>query len=103
MNNGEMQKYQIGTNKYMAPYRLTSYSGVLNTDVHDNVTKIMFYAFSGLKKDVVIVYCSDDSGIDKRDFNGGIYGGSWNFSNTRKINVNWYSATIMGYKIDMNR
>jgi hypothetical protein len=101
MNNGVMQRYQIGTNKYIAPYRVTSYSGVLYTDVNDGVTKIMFYAFSGLKKDVVIVYCSDDSGIDQRDFSGSIYDAMWNYSNTKKIDVNWYSAIINGYKTDI--
>lgn len=95
LNNGEMQQYQIGTDKFLVPYRLTSYSGVLYTDVDNGVTKVMFFAYSGFNKDVVIVYSSDDSGINENDFSGNFpIGSTWNFSKINKIDTNWYSSTI---------
>ncbi|MEA4831616.1 hypothetical protein SDC9_127036 [bioreactor metagenome] len=96
MNEGKV--YPIDNNEYIVPYKSTSYTGVLYTEVNDGITKIMFYAFKGVKKDIVIVYSSDDSSINKKDFNNIIYGGTWNFSNIKKIDTNWYSATINGYK-----
>ena|GEM_PF-2825954 len=93
----QMQKMgrQIDRNEYIVPYRFTSFSGVMYTQVNGEVKKDLFYTYNGFQKDIVIVYTSDDSGIDKRDFSEcfptGYY---WNFREIHKIERNWYSATV---------
>lgn len=99
VKSGKIHKYQIDEYEYMAPYRLTSYSGVLYLDQNSGVTKIMFYAFRRFQKDVVIVYSSDDSSIDETDFFNVLGFARWNYSNIQKIETNWYSATVNGYTI----
>lgn len=92
VNNGEIRHLQTDTNEYAVPYRSTSYAGVMYTE---GVSKIMFFAYYGFEKAVVIVYSSVDSGIDKDDFNDGFPTGyNWGFSDIKKIDTNWYSATV---------
>lgn len=100
--NGEIHSYAIDENEYRVPFRLTSYSGVMQKDIHNGVTKVEFNAFKGIKKDndVIIVYASDDSGITSDDFTDDLI--TWNLSNIKKICPKWYSATVNGYKLNAN-
>ncbi len=102
VNSEEIHSYAIDENEYRAPFRLTSYSGVMHKDSHNGVTKVKFYAFKGIKKDndVIIVYSSDDSSIDSDDFSDDLV--KWNLSNIKKICPNWYSATVNGYELNSN-
>lgn len=99
---GYKKNYQLGSDEYIAPYRLSSYSGVVRVQVHNDVTKLMFSAYKGYSREVVIVYSSDDSGINKKDFSDRLNGATWNFSNIKKIDGNWYSATVNGLTLGTN-
>ena len=88
-----MENYLIGEGEYIVPYRLTSYSGVLNK-ADGTITKMMFYAYSGFGKCVVIIYTADDSGINSEEFSEIFNIGKWKYSNIRKLDTNWYSATV---------
>lgn len=104
INGGEIEdykrNYQLGSEEYIVPYRLASYSGVIQVQIHNDIIKVMFSAYKGYSREVVIVYASDDSGIDKTDFSSN--GATCNYSNINKIDVNWYSATISGYTMPSN-
>ena len=87
INNSEGELPRKNTNEYIVPYRLTSYTGLLYTYENDDVTKIMFYVFSGFRGGVVLVYSSDGSELKNTDFQR-------RFENIEKVDENWYSAYI---------
>lgn len=87
INNSEVELPRKNTNEYIVPYRLTSYTGLLYTYENDDVTKIMFYVFSGFRGGVVLVYSSDGSELKNTDFQR-------RFENIEKVDENWYSAYI---------
>lgn len=87
INDGEIQLPRTNTNEYIVPYRLTSYTGQLYTYENDDVIKIMFFAYSGIRGGVVLVYSSDDSEIKNTEFQR-------RFENVKKVDKNWYSARI---------
>lgn len=87
VNNGEIQR-QTGEHEYVVPYRLTSYSKVLYAHANDEVTEVLFFAYKGIGKATVMVYYSDDSGINESDFSS-----IRNPRNIKKVDDNWYSAT----------
>lgn len=87
INDSEIELPRTNTNEYIVPFRLTSYTGRLYTYEIDNVTKIMFYVFSGIRGGVVLVYSPDGSGLKNADFER-------RFENIEKVDENWYSAHI---------
>ncbi len=91
-NKGELQRYQCGATEYYVPYRLSSYIGKMDVQDNESSIKIRFYAYRGFFSDIVIVYSSDDSGINENDFS--VLGYKINYSNVRGIDKNWYSAVI---------
>jgi hypothetical protein len=90
-NKGELDDFQSNVNEYIVPYRLTSYTGKMYVQNTEGVSKIQFYASGGFRK-LVIIYSSDDSGINQEDFyNLRI---KMDYRNIRRIDKNWYSAVI---------
>jgi hypothetical protein len=87
INDGEIQLPRTNMNEFIVPYRLTSYTGKLYTYENDDVTKIMFFAYSGFRGGVVLVYSSDDSEIKNIEFQR-------IFENIKRVDDNWYSARI---------
>ena len=92
--NHQLTNYQISQDEYMVPYRSASHTGTMLIQETDGVVKIMFYVRQGFKTSAVLVYASDDNGIHGTDFNFGLPLFSQRFSDVKKIDVNWYSATI---------
>lgn len=90
--NKEIIKNYPDQEEYIAPYMFTSYTGKIYIQDVDGVTKVMFYSYLGFTKRRIIVYTSDDSGIDEYDFNFGISEKKLNLSDVKKLDKNWYSA-----------
>lgn len=88
---GELQDFYRG-DEYIVPYRLTSYTGKMVIQERNNSIKIEFYAYRGFSNKTVIIYSSDDSGINPDDFI--IVGYKLNYRNIHKIDTNWYSAVM---------
>ncbi len=89
-----IQQYQSGEDEYIAPYRLTSYTGKIYVQDVDGVTKVLFYSYKGFTKSRIIVYSSDDSGIIENDFNFGVPQNKLDLGDIKRLDKNWYSATI---------
>jgi hypothetical protein len=85
--DGDIELARTNNNEYIAPYRLTSYTGQLYTYDKDDITKVMFYVFSGYRGGVVLVYSTDDSELMSSDFQR-------RFENIQKVDENWYSAYV---------
>lgn len=95
IKNDEFDDYRIGLNRYIAPFRQTSYTGTILIQKERGLLKVMFYVYLGINKDSVIVYVSDDSGIKANDFNSDLpVGKSYKFYDIKKLSSNWYSAKI---------
>jgi hypothetical protein len=94
VQNDQMQRNQIGENKYIVPYRLTSHTGYIYVQKNTLVTKIMFYVYCGIGKSRVIIYSSNDSEINENDFNSGIPVTNSHFRDIKKMEKYWYSATF---------
>jgi hypothetical protein len=90
----QLTEYQIGQDEYMVPYRSTSRTDTMLVQEKSNVIKIMFYIYRGFGINKVLVYVSDDSGIEPNDFNFELPSYTQNFKNIKKMDDNWYSAII---------
>jgi hypothetical protein len=90
----QLGEYQIGQDEYMVPYRSTSHTGTMLVQEKAGVIKTMFYIYRGFGINKVLVYVSDDSGIHPNDFNFGLPSYTQNLGNIKKMDANWYSATI---------
>jgi hypothetical protein len=89
----KLDRYQIGANEYMVPFRSCSYTGTMLVQKKADNIKVMFYINYFFGKSKVLIYVSDDSGIDKNDFNGGLQY-NLHFSDIKKVDFDWYTATI---------
>lgn len=95
INSREILDYQCDSNMYIVPYRMASYTGKMTAETRDGVTKIKFYAYRGFLKSIVIMYASDDSGINQDDFVDYPYTrAKFEFSNLSTIEPKWYTATV---------
>jgi hypothetical protein len=93
LHSGELPNYHAEEDTYIVPYRFTSYTRLMNVQNSGGVTKIWFDVYKGLTKIKIIVYTSDDSGIKVTDFSKGD-GYTYTYSDIKKIETNWYSATV---------
>jgi len=93
VENQQIESYKIGPEKYLAPYRFTSHTGIINVRKIDGVTRITFYIHKGfLWKE--LVYLSDDSGVKLGDSRYGLLVDTKNFDRIEKIDSCLYSITI---------
>ena len=79
---GLISEYQIGPDKYVVPFRSTSYTGAMIVHNQDDVLTVEFFVYRGLLGEKLIVYVSDDSGLN--DFEG--------YKNIEKLSDGWYTA-----------
>lgn len=88
---GELE--QIGVDKYIAPYRLTSHNKLVYIKSEDGIDTAVFFVSNGYTKDRVIVY--SDYGLDGlNDYGKGDKYGVWEFSNIKELDYNWYYAEV---------
>lgn len=82
MNNGDIERYRGGANKYMSPYRRASQTNKIHYWDNGNL-KALFTVNSDLTGRSVIIYVSDDSGINENDF-------GLEYRRTGKLDDKWY-------------
>jgi len=92
--NGELTEFAIGMNEYRAPYRGVSYTKAIYVQEKANTTKIMFIIHQAFGINRVLIYVSDDSGIDVNDFALSSY--PRNYCDIKKMDTNWYLALVDG-------
>ena len=96
IKNDEIDNYRIGLDKYIAPFRQTSYTGTMHLQEENGVLKVMFYVYLGLYEKSIIVYVSDDGGINPDDFSADLPEGmTYKYNDIKKLSANWYSANII--------
>jgi hypothetical protein len=91
-SDGQLQRYHAEDDIYVVPYMFTSYTRLVTVQEKDGVTKIRFDIYEGLIKFRVIIYSSDDSGINSSDFS--FQSHKYSYGDIHKIDTNWYSATV---------
>ena len=85
IKNDEIDNYRIGLDKYIAPFRQTSYTGTMHLQEENGVLKVMFYVYLGLYEKSIIVYVSDDGGINPDDFSADLPEGmTYKFNDIKK-------------------
>lgn len=85
LDNGEMDKYQIDSGTYTAPYRTTSYTSMIYAN--SKTKESLFFVYRGLTTGVVVLYSEDGASYFESDR-------SKQYENIRIIEDNWYSATV---------
>ena len=94
VESNQISEYQINVDEYIVPYRETSHTGTMLVQRRNGITKVMFYSYKGLMSARVIVYVSDNSGIEINDFNLDFPGYIRNYSQSRQMTSNWFSVNF---------
>lgn len=95
IKNDDIDDCCIGQNEYIVPFRQTSYTRTMHIQEKNGVLKVMFYVYLGIHEKSIIVYVSDDSGIESSDFSSDLpVGILYKFYDIKKLSNNWYSARI---------
>ncbi len=95
IKSGGIDEYRIDIDEYITPFRQASYNRIMHIQEENGVLKVMFYVYLGMREKSVIVYVSDDSGIEADDFSIGLPPeATYGFNDVKKLSSNWYSANI---------
>jgi hypothetical protein len=90
--SGALISYTVGYDEYLAPYRLTSYTGKVYINKTGDVIRAVFTVYKGFGQQSVLLYSSSGEGINDAAYSFYLYGES--LSDIKKLDTNWYAATV---------
>jgi hypothetical protein len=86
---GEMQYYQIGEDKYILPkgLRFISHTGKVYVQTDSLTNKFLFYVKCGTRRSSGIIYVSNESEIKEGDFGR-------QYTHIKLLDEHWYAVTM---------